>query len=160
MSIIKEDINNINHGLHNNSKLDDDELSSYKDEYIDLNFNGLTINKYYIPFLTSKFIPINKIKNIQLFELSTFNGKYRLMGMSWPLVYFHFDSKRANKTHSIIIEEEDNLIKIAITPNNPSKCFKVLKYLKNHIKNNEIIEPILKEKDESEFLVDGKEKRN
>ena len=82
------------------------------------------------------------------------------MGMSWSLVYFHFDSKRSNKTHAIMIEEEDNLIKIAITPNDPNKCFKTLKYLKNHIKNDDKVEPILKEKDESEFLVKGKEKRD
>ena len=31
-----------------------DELSSYKDECIEVSINGLTINKYYIPLLPVK----------------------------------------------------------------------------------------------------------
>ena len=69
-------INQDDNNKENNSKSEED-LSTYKDEYIELNPNEIKINKYYFPFLTSKIIPINKIKKIELVELNAFNGKYK-----------------------------------------------------------------------------------
>ena len=121
-----------------------DELSSYKDECIEVSLNGLTINKYYIPLFTSKTIPIEKIKNINMLELNVFNGKYKLMGLSLNFNYFHYDPKRSNKTHVIIIEEEDNIFSIAITPDDPKKCYNVLRYLISNKKKNNEFDPLLK----------------
>ena len=134
-----------------------DELSSYKDEYIEVSLNGLKINKYYFPTLTSKIIPIHKIKNINLFELNRLSGKYTFFGFSWKLDYFHVDRKRPNKTHGISIEEEDNAISIAITPDDPHKCFNVLRYLMTHMKNNKEFEPLLRDS-EIQSLKNGKQK--
>ena len=39
---------------NNNINLEDDELSSYQDEYIELNSTRLKINKYYLPFYKVK----------------------------------------------------------------------------------------------------------
>ena len=121
-----------------------DELSLYKDECIEVSLNGLKINKYYIPLFTSKTIPIEKIKNVNIFELNGFNGKYRLMGLSLNFNYFHYDPKRSNKTHVIIIEEEDNIFSIAITPDDPKKCYNVLRYLISNVKKNNEFDPLLK----------------
>ena len=134
-----------------------DELSSYKDEYIEVSLNGLKINKYYFPTLTSKIIPIHKIKNINLFELNRLTGKYTFFGLAWNFRYFHLDRKRPNKTHGILIEEEDNMISIAITPDEPHKCFNVLRYLMTHMKNNNEFEPLLRDS-EIQSLKAGKEK--
>ena len=134
-----------------------DELSSYKDEYIEVSLNGLKINKYYFPTLTSKIIPIHKIKNINLFELNRLTGKYTFFGLAWNFRYFHLDRKRPNKTHGILIEEEDNMISIAITPDEPHKCFNVLRYLMTHMKNNKEFEPLLRDS-EIQSLKAGKEK--
>ena len=134
-----------------------DELSSYKDEYIEVSLNGLKINKYYFPTLTSKIIPIHKIKNINLFELNRLTGKYTFFGLAWNFCYFHLDKKRPNKTHGISIEEEDNMISIAITPDEPHKCFNVLRYLMTHMKNNKEFEPLLRDS-EIQSLKAGKEK--
>ena len=134
-----------------------DELSSYKDEYIEVSLNGLKINKYYFPTLTSKIIPIHKIKNINLFELNRLTGKYTFFGLAWNFRYFHLDRKRPNKTHGILIEEEDNMISIAITPDEPHKCFNVLRYLMIHMKNNKEFEPLLRDS-EIQSLKAGKEK--
>ena len=129
---------------NNEKKERNDELSSYKDEYIEVNQNNLTINKYYFPLFTSKTIPIEKIKNINIFELNAFNGKYRLFGFSLNFNYFHYDPKRSNKTHGILIEEEGNIISIAITPDDPKKCYNVLKYLMSNVKKGKEFDPLLK----------------
>ena len=135
----------------------DDELSSYQDEYIDLSFKGIKINKYYFPLLQSKTIPIHKIKNINLIELNRINGKYTFFGLSWAFIYYHLDRKRPNKTHAITFNEEDNFVNIGITPEDPRKCFNVLRYLLKHMKNNKKFEPLYKD-NETESLKSGKEK--
>ena len=134
-----------------------DELSSYKDECIEVSLNGLIINKYYIPLFTSKTIPIEKIKNINMLELNVFNGKYKLMGLSLNFNYFHYDPKRSNKTHVIIIEEEDNIFSIAITPDDPKKCYNVLRYLMSNMKKNNEFDPLLKGS-EIQLIKEQKEK--
>ena len=143
--------------FENDAKGRDDELSSYQDEYIDLSIKGMKINKYYFPLMTCKIIPIHKIKNINLIELNRINGKYTFFGLSWKLYYYHVDRKRPNKTHAITLEEEDNMITIAITPDDPKKCFNVLRYLMTHMKNNKKFEPLYKD-NESESLLKGKQK--
>ena len=132
----------------------DDQLSSYQDECVNLSFKGLKINKYYIPTLKPKIIPINKIKNINLIELNRINGKYTFFGFSWKFIYFHLDRKRPLKNHAITFEEEDNFLKIGITPEDPHKCFKVLRYLVTHMKNNQ---PLFKDS-ETESLKSDKQK--
>ena len=151
----EEDPNKISFEPDRNAR--DDELSSYKDEIVDLSFQGLKINKYYFPTLKMKIIPINKIKNINLIELSRVNGKYTFFGFSWAFIYYHLDRKRPVKTHAITFEEEDNFLTIGITPDDPRKCFNVLRYLLIHMKNNKSFSPLLKD-DENEFLKSGKQK--
>ena len=143
--------------FENDKNARDDELSSYQDEYVDLSFKGLIINKYYFPLLTNKIIPIQKIKNINLIELNRINGKYTFFGLSWKFIYYHLDRKRPKKTHAITFEEEDNSITIGITPENPNKCFNVLIYLMTHMKNNKPFEPLYQD-GEREFLKSGKKK--
>ena len=151
----EEDPNKISFEPDRNAR--DDELSSYKDEIVDLSFQGLKINKYYFPTLKMKIIPINKIKNINLIELSRVNGKYTFFGFSWAFIYYHLDRKRPKKTHAITLEEEDNSITIGITPENPHKCFNVLRYLMKHMKNNKPFEPLF-EDSEIQSLKNNKQK--
>ena len=119
--------------------------------------NGLRINKYYFPTWKPKVIPIHKLKDINIIELDRINGRYTFFGLSWKLYYYHLDRKRPNKTHGIIIEEEDNIIKIGITPEDTMKCFNVLKYLMKHMKNNTPFEPLFRD-NETNSLKSGKEK--
>ena len=151
----EEDPNRIS--FENNINGRDDELSSYQDENIDLSFKGLKIKKYYFPTLSMKVIPIYKIKNINLIELDRASGKYTFFGFSWKFIYYHLDRKRPVKTHAITFEEEDNFLTIGITPDDPRKCFNVLRYLLTHMKNNKSFSPLLKD-DENEFLKSGKQK--
>ena len=143
--------------FENNIKGRDDEFSSYQDEYIDLNFKGIKINKYYFPTMQSKIIPIYKIKNINLIELNRINGKYTFFGLSWKFIYYHLDRKRPHKTHAITFDEDNSIISIGITPDDPKKCFNVLRYLLNHMKNNKQFEPLYKD-NETESLKSGKDK--
>ncbi len=135
----------------------EDELQSYHDENIEVDMNGLRINKYYFPTWKPKVIPIHKLKDINIIELDRINGRYTFFGLSWKLYYYHLDRKRPNKTHGIIIEEEDNIIKIGITPEDTMKCFNVLKYLMKHMKNNTPFEPLFRD-NETNSLKSGKEK--
>ena len=142
---------------NNEKKERNDELSSYKDDYIEVSLNGLIIKKYYFPLFTSKTIPIEKIQNIKIFELNVFSGKYKLAGLSLNFNYFHYDPKRPNKTHGISIKEEDNFVSIAITPDDPKKCYDVLKYLMSKVKKGNEFDP-LRKGNETHLLKEQKEK--
>ena len=148
---------NISSEENNDDSREDELLQSYQDENIDVSMNGLRINKYYFPTFQIKKIPIHKIKDIKIIELDRANGKYTFFGLSWKFIYYHLDRKRPIKTHGIVIEEEDNIIKIGITPDDTMKCFKVLKYLMKHMKNNQPFEPLFKDS-ETQSLKSGKQK--
>ncbi len=141
----------------NNDDSREDELQSYQDENIDVSMNGLRINKYYFPTFQIKKIPIHKIKDIKIIELNRASGKYTFFGFSWKLNYFHLDRRRPLKNEAIIIDEEDNMINIGITPDDVDKCFKVLKYLMKHMKNNKPFEPLF-EDSEIQSLKNNKQK--
>ena len=135
----------------------EDESQSYQDENIEINMNGLKIKKYYIPTFKEKIIPIYKIKNIKMIDLDRVNGKYTSFGLSWKFYYYNLDKKRPLKTKGILIEEEGNFVTIGITPDDTLKCFKVLKYLMKHMKNNKPFEPLFQES-ETQSLKGNKEK--
>ena len=135
----------------------EDELQSYQDENIQVDMNGLKINKYYIPTWKMKTIPIHKIKDINIIDLDRVSGRYTFFGFSWKLYYYNLDRKRPLKTQAIIIEEEDNILKIGITPEDTLKCFNVLKYLMKHMKNNKPFEPLFNDS-ETQSLKPGKQK--
>ena len=141
----------------NNDDSREDELQSYQDENIEINMNGLKIKKYYLPTFKEKIIPIHKIKDIKIIELDRSNGKYTFFGLSWKLYYYNLDKRRPLKTQGIIIEEEDNFVTIGITPDDTLKCFKVLKYLMKHMKNNKPFEPLFQDS-ETQSLKGNKEK--
>lgn len=151
----EEDPNTIS--FENDTKGRDDQFSSYQDEYVDLSIKGLKINRYYFPLLKDKIIPINKIKNINFIELNRLNGRYTFFGLCWKFIYYHLDRKRPKKTHGITLEEEGNIITIGITPDDPKKCFNVLRYLITHMKNNKEFNPLFNDT-ETESLKNGKQK--
>ena len=149
--------NNISSEDNNTDNSREDELQTYQDENIEVSMNGLKINKYYFPTWKIKIIPIHKIKNIKIIELDRINGRYTFFGFCWKFYYYNLDRKRPLKTHGIIIEEEDNMITIGITPDDTMKCFKALQYLMKHMKNNKHLEPLYEES-ETKSLKSGKEK--
>ncbi len=134
--------NNMNESTDDNDK----ETPSYHDEFIDLSYNGIKINKYYYPLSKQKEIKIHNIKKIDLIELDRLNGKYTFYGFCWKFYYYHLDRKRPNKTHGILIEDKDTYFTIGITPNDPQKCFEVLKYLVSHMNGDTETEALLSNK--------------
>ena len=145
-----------NNSLENDINARDEELSSYKDCFIDLSNEELKINYYYFPFLHTKTIPLSKINNINFIELNFLNGKFRVFGLDLKCIYYHFDIKRPIKKYVITLKEEGNWLTIGITPDDPEKCFKCLKYLLELNKKNSQ-EPQGKEEEE---LLKGKDKIN
>ena len=116
----------------------EEDETSYHDNLIDINNNVLTIQKYDFPLFNQKIVKINNIKNICMIDMNRLNGKYTFFGFCWKLYWYHLDRKRPLKTHAIIIEEENNNIKIGITPNDCQKCFKVLNNIINKNKDFEL----------------------
>ncbi len=116
----------------------EEDETSYHDNLIDINNNVLTIQKYDFPLFNQKIVKINNIKNIFMIEMNRLNGKYTFFGFCWKLYWYHLDRKRPLKTHAIIIEEENNNIKIGITPDDCQKCFKVLNNIINKNKDFEL----------------------
>ena len=155
--MLKEKTNENSTNSINNDDSREDENQSYEDENIKVSMNGLKINKYYFPIFKEKIIPIHKIKDIKIIELNRASGKYTFFGFSWKLNYFHLDRRRPLKNEAIIIDEEDNMINIGITPDDVAKCFKVLKYLMKHMKNNKPFEPLF-EDSEIQSLKNNKQK--
>ena len=115
--------------------------TNYSDEFIILNKDELTINKYYYPFKKKKIIKIGNINNIKLIEMDRMSGKYTFYGFCWKFYWYHLDKKRPQKKFAIIINEKNNSITIGITPNDTQKCFQVLNYLYNNNinTNNELM---------------------
>ena len=145
-----------NNSFENDINARGEELSSYKDTFIDLTKDSLKINYYYFPFLQTKTIPISKINNINLIDLNLLNGKFRIFGLDLKCIYYHFDIKRPFKKYAITLKEEGNWLTIGITPEDPEKCFECLKYLLEQNKKNS---PESKGNEE-EDLLKGKEKIN
>ena len=112
--------------------------TSYHDSLIDVNNEVLTIQKYNFPIFDKRIVKINNIKNIFMIEMNRGNGKYTFFGFCWKLYWYHLDRKRPLKTHAIIIQEENNNIKIGITPDDCQKCFKVLNNVINKNKDCEL----------------------
>ena len=123
--------------------------TNYSDEFIILNKDELTINKYYYPFKKKKIIKIGNINNIKLIEMDRMSGKYTFYGFCWKFYWYHLDKKRPQKKFAIIINEKNNSITIGITPNDTQKCFQVLNYLYNNNihTNNELMTLNEKQKD-------------
>ena len=145
-----------NNSLENDINAREEELSSYKDFCIDLINEELKINYYYFPFLQTKTIPISKINNINLIELNSLNGRFRIFGLDWKCIYYHFDIKRPFIKYAIKLREEGTWLTIGITPEDPEICFKCLKYLLEHNKKHSQESQGKEEED----LLKGKEKIN
>ena len=145
-----------NNSLENDINARNEELSSYKDCFIDLSNEELKIYYYYFPFLQAKTIPISKINNINLIELNLLNGRLRIFGLDLKCIYYHFDIKRPIKKYAITLKEEGNWLTIGITPEDPEKCFKCLKSILEKNKKNSQEFQVKEEED----LLKGKEKIN
>ena len=116
----------------------EEDETSYHDNLIDINNNVLTIQKYDFPLFNQRIVKINNIKHRFMIEMNRGNGKYTFFGFCWKLFWYHLDRKRPFKTHAIIIEEKNNIIKIGITPDDCQKCFKVLNNIINQNKDFEL----------------------
>ena len=140
-------------------KYREDEISSYQDECITVDMNGLKIKKYYYPLSKVKQIPIHNITDIDIIELNRISGKYTFIGFCWKLYYYHLDRKRPLKEKAIIIKEKDNYITIGITPDDPIKCYQVLRYLMIHMKNNTECQSLLDDRDNKINQTKGKKEK-
>ena len=90
-----------------------------------------------------------------MIKLDFFNGKLRTAGLTLSLIYYPYDLTRCHKTYAITLKAENSWFTIGITPNNPEKFFKLLKYLMAHAKDNKE----LPQDNEKDCLKNEKEKK-
>jgi hypothetical protein len=102
----------------------------YEDTQIIISEDKLEIKRYYFPVGTSKTIKFSEIKNIEEIDLTLFNGKGRLWGMSLAQYWYNWDNNRFWRKKAIVIHL-GKTINPAITPDNYNE---VIKILKNNLK--------------------------
>lgn len=100
-------------------------LIVYRDKYITINNDELTINCYYFPLPLKKTIKIKRIKKIDLINLNTFTGKLKVWGMNYKMHWFHLDANRVFKSQCILLDL-GTCIKPAITPDNILQVYEIL----------------------------------
>jgi hypothetical protein len=92
----------------------------YQDNQLTLDEIGITIQAYYFPLATKKLIPWSRLKSVSAFDVTFWNGKYRIWGMGLKPVWFNCDSDRPEKSKGFALDS-GSFIKAAITPNDPEK---------------------------------------
>jgi hypothetical protein len=98
----------------------------YEDTQIIIHDNELEIKRYYFPTAGSKIIRFSDIKNIEELQLTLFNGKGRIWGMSLAPFWYNWDNNRFWRKKAIIINT-GKTINPAITPDNHDEVIKILK---------------------------------
>jgi Phosphoesterase family len=78
----------------------------YDDGLVQLDSDGLTIRRYYLPFGTSKHIPYNQIKAVQQWHIGLLTGKGRLWGSGdfrhWALLDLRRPWKEATAQYRLV----------------------------------------------------------
>lgn len=97
----------------------------YKDNLLLIDDAGITIRDYYFPSSSQKVIPWKYLKSAHRFDLTIWNGKFRIWGMGLRPHWFNCDSQRPRKTVGFVLDT-GSLIKPAITPDDPEKVREIL----------------------------------
>lgn len=98
----------------------------YEDPGLTLDDDGITINRYYFPFATSKRIAYDDIVGIKAQSMSWATGKGRFWGATDPRYWFPLDIHRGRKS-TLLILDVGRRVRACVTPEDPAKVIEVLK---------------------------------
>ncbi len=97
----------------------------YDDGQVKLDFDGLTIRRYYFPLGKSKHIPYNEIKGVDEIRMGVLTGKTRLWGGNWQH-WLPLDLRRPWKEKALALKVGGQSVKPTITPDDPDHVRAIL----------------------------------
>jgi hypothetical protein len=89
----------------------------YEDRHVTCDDSGLTIHRYYFPFMGDKRVPYEKIRHAEDRTMGPLTGQLRIWGMGLAPYWFHLDADRPSKTRCIALDL-GGTIRPVITPDN------------------------------------------
>jgi hypothetical protein len=104
-------------------------MAIYDDDTITLDEAGITVKNYYFPG-RPRTIRYDDITHAEVVELGFATGRHQLVGIGpfRPRLFFHWDRKRARKSHGLSLAVGRRL-RLAITPDEPER---VLAHIHGH----------------------------
>ncbi|RZA08338.1 MAG: hypothetical protein EOP11_05130 [Proteobacteria bacterium] len=100
--------------------------AEYEDKHLKLDADGITINAYYFPLATKKFIPWQDMRSAQELFVSAATGKYRVWGMGLKPHWFHRDLRRFERSKAFVLDA-GAFFKPVITPEQPGPVQAILR---------------------------------
>jgi hypothetical protein len=102
-------------------------MIKYDDEVISLDETGITVRNFYRPG-RPRHIRYDDVVQAELISLGFGTGRHQLVGVGplRPLLFFHWDRKRAAKTHGLSLDL-GNWLRFAITPDDPDRALDLIR---------------------------------
>jgi hypothetical protein len=96
----------------------------YKDRYVELSDDQLSIRAYYVPWGT-KHIPYSSIRSISRFEMTALRGKLRIWGSGTLTYWANLDPGRPKKDVGFVIDT-GRRVKTLLTPDDADAVAELL----------------------------------
>jgi hypothetical protein len=98
----------------------------YRDKFIVLDDDGVTILRYYFPLATPKRIAYDDIRRVLVEKMNWWTGKGRFWGASVPYTWMPLDLGRAKKDKVLVLDIGAR-VKPCVTPDDPDRVLELLK---------------------------------
>jgi hypothetical protein len=98
----------------------------YDDGLVRVDEDGLTLARYYFPFATSKHIPFDQIRAIDVRPMGWLTGRLRGWGTTHPRFWLQLDPRRFRKT-TLISLDIGRRVHPAFTPADPDAVLQLLR---------------------------------
>jgi hypothetical protein len=98
----------------------------YRDKFIVLDGDGVTILRYYFPLATPKRIAYSDIRRVLVEEMNWWTGKGRFWGAAIPNTWMPMDWGRMSKD-KVIVLDVGTRVKPCVTPDDPDRVAALIK---------------------------------
>jgi hypothetical protein len=98
----------------------------YRDKFIVLDDDGVSILRYYFPFATAKRIRYGDIRRVMVENMNWSTGKGRLWGATVPNTWMPLDMGRMKKDRCLVLDVGAR-VKPCVTPDDPDRVLELLK---------------------------------
>jgi hypothetical protein len=98
----------------------------YEDRNVTCDDTGLTIHRYYFPFMGDKRVPYAEVRRADDRPMGPLTGQLRIWGMGLAPYWFHLDPDRPNKARCIALDI-GRTIRPVITPDDVDAVLAILR---------------------------------
>ncbi|WP_445169512.1 hypothetical protein ACTXG7_09410 [Mycolicibacterium sp. Dal123E01] len=98
----------------------------YRDKFIVLDGDGVTILRYYFPMATPKRIAYSDIRRVLVEDMNWLTGKGRFWGAAIPNTWMPMDWGRMSKDKVIVLDVGAR-VKPCVTPDDPDRVAALIK---------------------------------